>query len=551
MSDQDSHQTDRPSINSTVHHDEDLPSHSSLDNDQKPHVNEKLRPAEPNNVAAYDPKALEAGISDDHENEPNEPDVTIVGWDGPEDVMNPKNWSKKKKWAATAVVSSYTFISPIASSMIAPAAASLAHDLHITNSAILSMTVSIFILAYAFGPLLLGPLSEIYGRAHVLQLANLFFLVFNIACGFANNTGEFLAFRLLAGFGGSAPLAIGGGVLGDCWTAEERGQAVAIYSLAPLLGPVIGPIAGAWIAEKSTWRWVFWSSSMACGVVQIMGLFFLRETFAPVLLEEKAKRIRKNMGIGPEDQHRVRTEYETPDRHWQKIFAKALVRPFVMFAYEPIIQMLGIYMAFMYVNISVMPLVILVTLPDIFQNTYHQPVGIAGLHYLALGIGLSGASQINARTLDRVYKYYKAKNGGAGRPEYRLPSMFVGVAILPIGLLIAGWGAQEHVFWILPDIGIMLIGAGMILIFQSVQTYVIDTFTLHAASALGAVSFLRSLAGFGFPLFAPAMYNALGYGKGDTILAAFAIGIGCPAPFIFWYYGERIRQRSRYTHKNP
>ena len=60
----------------------------------------------------------------------------------------------------------------------------------------------------------------------------------------------------MAGFGGSAPLSIGGGVLGDCWRPEERGQAVALYSLAPLLGPVVGPVAGAWIAQKSTWRWV-------------------------------------------------------------------------------------------------------------------------------------------------------------------------------------------------------------------------------------------------------------------------------------------------------
>lgn len=97
--------------------------------------------------------------------------------------------------------------------------------------------------------------------------------------------------------------------------------------------------------------------------------------------------------------------------------------------------------------------------------------------------------------------------------------------------------------------GIALIGGGMILIFQSIQTYVVDAFTLHAASgmhpylhsyvllniytlsfaALAAVAFLRSLAGFGFPLFAPAMYNSLGYGKGNTILAVVAIVLGCPA----------------------
>ena len=107
--------------------------------------------------------------------------------------------------------------------------------------------------------------------------------------------------------------------------------------------------------------------------------------------------------------------------------------------------------------------------------------------------------------------------------------MFPGTFLLPAGLLITGWTARASVPWIVPDIGIVLVGAGMILNFQSIQTYVIDTFTLHAASALAAVAFLRSLCGFGFPLFAPSMYAALGYGKGDTILACIAIIVGCPA----------------------
>ena len=80
--------------------------------------------------------------------------------------------------------------------------------------------------------------------------------VWNTVCGFAESKSSLIAFRFLAGLGGSAPLSIGGGVIGDLFDAEHRGQAIAIYSLAPLIGPVVGPVAGAWIAEKSTWRWV-------------------------------------------------------------------------------------------------------------------------------------------------------------------------------------------------------------------------------------------------------------------------------------------------------
>ncbi|KAI0338723.1 MFS polyamine transporter [Trametopsis cervina] len=475
--------------------------------------------------------------------------VLLVDWEGPNDPENPKNWTFKRKWAATAIISAFTFISPVSSSMVAPAASQVAGDFGITSEVIIALTTSVFVLAYAFGPLFLGPLSEIYGRSRVLQVANLWYLVWNLVCGFAKSEGQLIAFRLLAGFGGSAPLSIGGGVLGDCWRPDERGKAVALYSLAPLLGPVVGPVAGAWIAEKSTWRWVFWSTSIVDGGIQILGMFFLQETFAPVLLERKAERMRKQLAsdvADPEKKqgHReIRTVFDTADRHWQTIFSKALTRPFKLFFSEPIIQLLGVYMAFVYGILYLF----LTTMPSIFEGVYQQRVGIAGLHYLALGVGLSVASQVNARYMDRIYRHFAKRNGGVGMPEYRLPSMIPGTVCLPIGLFITGWTARADIHWIVPDIGIALVGAGVILLFQSIQTYVIDAFTLHAASALAAVTFFRSCAGFGFPLFAPTMYNALGYGKGDSILAAVAIVIGCPAPFIFWKYGERIRKASKYA----
>lgn len=121
--------------------------------------------------------------------------------------------------------------------MVAPALNVIGDDLGINNDIEKSLTLSIFVLAYAIGPLLLGPLSEIFGRVIVIQLANMFFLAFNIGCGFAQTKGQLIAFRFLSGLGGSAPLSIGGGVLADVWHAEERGKSISIYSLAPLLGP--------------------------------------------------------------------------------------------------------------------------------------------------------------------------------------------------------------------------------------------------------------------------------------------------------------------------
>jgi len=92
--------------------------------------------------------------------------------------------------------------------MVAPALTSLAKDLHITDAVESQLTLSVFVLAYAVGPLFLGPLSEIYGRVIVLQLANLFYLVFNIGCGVSQTKVQMIVCRFFAGLGGSAPLAV-------------------------------------------------------------------------------------------------------------------------------------------------------------------------------------------------------------------------------------------------------------------------------------------------------------------------------------------------------
>ncbi|KAI0698229.1 MFS polyamine transporter [Cytidiella melzeri] len=469
--------------------------------------------------------------------------LLVVDWDGPNDPQNPKNWAESKKWTNAITMSLFTLMSALASSMVAPAAFQIAHDLHITASVEVSMAVSVFVLAYAVGPLFLGPLSEIYGRARVLQLANLFFLAFTVACAFAKTKGQFIAFRFLSGLGGSAPLSVGGGMLSDLWNAEHRGKAVGIYSLAPLLGPALGPVAGGFIAQDSTWQWVFRAIAIADGVVQGLAFFLMRETYAPILLKRKAKKTQSSMDPEKANVATVKTVYEQEQGEvlWQDFLVRSLVRPFALFIQEPIIQLFGVYLAFVYGVVYL----VLTTLPRIYTDVYHERIGIVGLHYIALGLGLVTAAQVNSILIDRTYRILAARNGGVGIPEFRLLPIIPGTSCLPIGLLISGWTAQNHTHWIGPDIGFFLVGVGVASSFQGAQAYVIDSFPRYAASALAAVSCFRSLAGFGFPLFAPYMYASLGYGKGDTILAAFCLGVGIPSLVLFWLYGERIRGLSK------
>lgn len=135
-------------------------------------------------------------------------DPIVVSWDGPHDPENPKNWKAGRKWGITILVSCFTFISPFSSTMVTPAMDVIARDLQVPAGFMQQLVMTIFLLGFAQGPFVLAPLSEIFGRAIVLQLSNVMYLVFNLACGFAQTKEQMLAFRFLSGVGGSAPQAV-------------------------------------------------------------------------------------------------------------------------------------------------------------------------------------------------------------------------------------------------------------------------------------------------------------------------------------------------------
>lgn len=145
---------------------------------------------------------------DDADRDPN-----LITWDEPKDPENPKNWPNSLRWKNTWTISLFVFISPVSSSMIAPAMNDLAKSLGMHTEIEIYLSLSIFILAYAIGPIFFGPASEVYGRVRLLQISNLWYLAWNLGCGFATTKGQLFAFRFLAGIGGSAPLAIGGGAI--------------------------------------------------------------------------------------------------------------------------------------------------------------------------------------------------------------------------------------------------------------------------------------------------------------------------------------------------
>lgn len=123
--------------------------------------------------------------------------------------------------------------------------------------------------------------------------------------------------------------------------------------------------------------------------------------------------------------------------------------------------------------------------------------------------------------------------------------MLLGGILCPIGLFIYGWTAQARVHWIVPNIGCVILAIGLIIAFQSVQAYVVDAYSAkYAASAAAVGAFMRTMCGFGFPLFAPKMYDALHLGWGNSLLAFVTLVLALLSPILLWFFGARLRKWS-------
>lgn len=147
--------------------------------------------------------------------------------------------------------------------MFAPGVPDIMVEFNSTSVNLATFMVSVYVLGFAFGPLLAAPLSEIYGRAPIFNIANVLFVIFTVATALSQNMGMIIAFRFLMGLAGSTPVTNGSGTISDMFPIEQRGKAMAIWAMGPLLGPCVGPVAGGFMIQSVGWRWVFWVISIA------------------------------------------------------------------------------------------------------------------------------------------------------------------------------------------------------------------------------------------------------------------------------------------------
>ncbi|KAG6878237.1 hypothetical protein C0993_010359 [Termitomyces sp. T159_Od127] len=451
-------------------------------------------------------------------------DSRQVTWDGPDDPTNPQNWSTKYKWFVTVTTALITVNVTFASSAPTSTIMALKTQFNVTSE-IAYLVTTTFLLGYMVGPLFWGPGSELVGRRPILVVTMAIYTIFTLGQALAQNIETFMVTRFICGFFAVAPLTIGGGLIADIWSAEGRGPATSMFTASVFIGPVIGPIVSGYMIENNvSWRWVFWVMMIFAGVCTIGVIVLVPESYAPIILLKKAKKLRKSEPVANKD---IYAEHEKQDWSIRGVMHRTLFRPFYMLSLEPVLILITIYLSLVYGLLYAL----FQAFPVIFIQRRGFTIGEDGLIFIGVGIGTTLGSYLNY-VLSSHYPQLIKKWKGFPPPEQRLLGGMIGGPGLVVGAFWLGWTGEYS--------------SVPCMIFMSFLSYLVDTYLMYSASAFAANTVVRSAVAASFPLFTTQMFQNLGVNWASTLLGLFGL-ILAPSPFLFYRYGPQIRMKSRFA----
>ncbi|KIK59727.1 hypothetical protein GYMLUDRAFT_44161 [Collybiopsis luxurians FD-317 M1] len=439
------------------------------------------------------------------------------------------------KWVIVAIIGACALNVTFASSAASFTETGVGNDFHVTKE-ITILSITLYVAGLGIGPLLTGPLSEVYGRNIIYRVSFILITAFTFGVAFAPDIAVHLVFRFLSGLSGSSFLSVAGGTVSDLFENRQVGTPMALYVLFPFVGSVIAPIYAGFVNQNTNWRWTYYVL-IILSFVQTIALFLIPETYVPVLRKWKAARLRKSTGDA---------NYWAPLDRRQQSMTEAIIiscyRPFQLIFYERMALLLNTWTAMMF---GILYLTFQ-AFPVIFGKNHHFNVQEVGLSFTGISLGML-ASGFTQPYFNRFLLKEAEKAGGKAPPESRLYAAEIGSICIPVSLYWLAFTTYPHVHWIVPMIASVLFGFGDFLLFNSVLTYLVVAYRPIAASAMASNSAMRYSFAAVFPLFAGQMFDRLGT-VGATALLAGLMTLAAPLPFIFRRIGERVRAKSRFAH---
>lgn len=331
--------------------------------------------------------------------------------------------------------------------------------------------ISLYVLGFATGPLIWAPLSELKGRKLPLTLSMFGFSVFSIATAVGKDLQTVLLGRFFGGVFASCPLAVVAAVFSDMFNNRTRGLAITVFSMTVFSGPLLAPFLGGFIVINvhMGWRWTEYIAALMGWLAFGLNLFFLEETYPPIVLVQKAAELRRrtlNWGI-----HAKQEEIEVDFR---ELLTKNFSRPLRILVTEPIVLLLSIYMAFIYGLLYLF----LTAYPIVFQQIHGMNPGVGGLPFFGMIIGMFSAG-VTIVLLQPSYNKKLIANNNIPVPEWRLPPVIAGGISFTLGLFWFSWsGYRRDVHWIVPTLSGLFTGFGLLSIFLQSLNYIVDAYLM-------------------------------------------------------------------------
>ncbi|KAI9451097.1 MFS general substrate transporter [Russula earlei] len=396
----------------------------------------------------------------------------------------------------------------------------VARQFHVSKEVAI-LGVSLFVLGLGLGPLVAGPMSETYGRNAVYRLSFSLFFACMFPVAFAPNISVYLIFRFISGYCGAAFLSVAGGSVSDMFSNAQVATPMAVYTICPFLGPELGPILSGFINQHLRWRWTFYILIIWSFVQAVALIIVVPETYIPVILKMKAKRLRETTG----------------DPNWYASMEKehaSLMRTLLANCYKPFYFLLSDHMALL-LNLwdSLILGILYLTFqafPIVFEEKHGFNLQSTGLTFLGIATGML-VGLCTMPYWNRKYRRYQETHGRDPGAEFRLLMGQVGGVLVPLALLWFALSTFRSVHWIVPVLASVPFGTGTYFIFTSSFTYIVVAYRPIAASALASNTTMRTSFAAAFPLFAGQMCRALGTVGAMLLLAGLTITMA-PLPYV-------------------
>ncbi|KAI7623211.1 hypothetical protein KC343_g7392, partial [Hortaea werneckii] len=459
--------------------------------------------------------------------------------DGDQD--DPRQWPMAYRWGLVSLLALMAFTVTFTCISVVPVAGPIIADLspdHTASKSASVLLVTIWELGEAAGPLLIAPLSEVYGRYPVFNAANTLFILGVLLATLSQTPGMLVCARFFTGCA-VASNVLNPSVIGDIFPPESRGSAVSLVMLAPLIGGAVGPaIAGA-IAQSSGWRQIMCMSLALAVFCEILFLACFRETYRPVILRRR-HHIRKRHATSSADEQLEPTPAGASEKATEPhALRTAIVRPLKVFTGSFVLQILSLYGAVVFSLFYIMS----TTLPEILREQYHLSPTLVGSSLISFSIGsLLGVLTCNL-LLDRIYlRLQTTPNPAIPNPENKLPLVLISALLLPVSILWYGSVAvPSHPNNPTPLpllLAVILMGFSLLTTIVPLMSYVVDAFTTYSASATTSVLILRCLMGTFLPLTTGPLTDSLGYRGGFAVIAA-GCAVLAPVPALVFWFGGR------------